>query len=75
MGYARWSHRYLSAKRHWAKSETHTMCGRVHEDAPDDEELFGGSGRDLYALAETKDDVSCDNCLKKMPTRYERLAG
>jgi len=66
-------HRYIEAKRHWAKNGTFTMCGRVHVDAPDPEELFGGSGRDQYTLAETKGEVSCKGCLKKMPSRYERL--
>jgi hypothetical protein len=72
-GYPAWRYRVFEAKRHWARDGTHTLCGRIHEDAPDSEELFGGSGRDCYALARTKAEVTCVNCLKRLPTRYARL--
>lgn len=73
MAYPAWRYRVFEARQHWAKDGTHTLCGRVHTEAEDPEELFGGSGRDTYELAKTTDDVDCKNCLKKLPTRYERL--
>ena len=74
-GYPAWRYRVFEAKRHWARDDTHTLCGRVHDRAPDPEELFGGSGRDRYQLAQSKSDVDCVNCLKKLPTRYAVLMG
>jgi len=72
-GYPAWRYRVFEAKRHWARDDTYTLCGRVHHEAPDPDALFAVGGRDQYVLARTKSDVDCVNCLKKLRSRYQRL--
>ena len=54
-------------KRHWARDETHTLCGGNHA------ARRTSPKPGLFVLARSKATVSCKRCLKRLPTRYAVL--
>lgn len=61
---------YGDHKRHWARDDTHTLCGGDHAARWGDNSPAGGR----FTLAYSKATVTCQRCLKKLPTRYAVLA-
>lgn len=63
-------------KRHWAKDDSKTLCGRTYANPPriiNGFQCIDQVPVEDIRLAWCKEAVSCKHCLRKLPTRHERL--